>query len=65
MLLEAEINAILSSPPPAPKKEEEKKEEASAEAAPAEVEASQEPVADAEMKEEINQTAPAQPDVVM
>lgn len=44
MLLEAEVNAILSSKPPAPKKEEEKKEE---ESAPA-----QEPAADAEMKDE-------------
>ena len=31
MLLESEVNAILSSPPPAPKKEEAKKEEAPAE----------------------------------
>lgn len=65
MLVESEVNAILSSPPPAPKKEEEKKDEA----APAEGEAAaaqdgaQEPTQapDAEMKEEGNaEAAPAE-----
>lgn len=56
MLLESEINAILSTPKPAPKKEEVKKEEpTAADGAPAEGEAAQEgdaeqqPAADAEM----------------
>ena len=46
MLLEAEVNAILSSKPPAPKKEEEKKEEGAEEGK------AEEPAADAEMKDE-------------
>ena len=57
MLLESEVNAILSSPPPAPKKEEEKKEEPAAEGQATE---GDKPAADAEMQDEQQNNEQAQ-----